>query len=362
MMVEKKGHIRHPFPPLAQYDDLTAQEVEGLRRTSEALSRELETLTAELNSLNEQLELGGGKGRLKDLYAEQALNEEKISELRRELPRIREECAAFRFDTDPSRLEEDFGRISAEFEELRRKQESISRELPVMERDIAVLDQSIAESEAQLRAMASATDELEVQSKLLAAKNAGLERLEGALLGDKAGAEESTYTGEVAALGNGLTRKDGQSLVSVRDLAEHLEQEFGCLGEEIKELLLLLISKFSLMQEVEEKEQRAASLKAESEALQGTAVGKTAALEEIRTLTREDKKRISALENELHRCRNTIAAYEEEAAMGDEMGRKKEAAAAEFIALFIQKAELEEKVLTAGRKMRALKDVTGNTA
>src|SRR5208283_5577313 len=85
----------------------------------------------------------------------------------------------------------------------------------------------------------------------------------------------STYSVEVDALEEGLKRKDRQALTHALDIAERLAQEYGHLGKEINELLLLLISKFSFMQELEEKEQFIDSLNTQIEQLQGKIAGKT---------------------------------------------------------------------------------------
>jgi chromosome segregation ATPase len=357
---EEKREAGSPIAPLAQYDDVVAKEVAELRRTSAAISSEMETLTGELDRLNGYMQNGDTMERMKTLYAEQALQEEKILEFRNELPRLTQECAALRSTADPAFSEEKFDLVSRQLEELKGKQEGLNRELLTMERDTTSCELSIAENETQMGGTLSAIAEIETQSKLLESKIAGLKRFE-ALLSDKTREAERAYEGEAAALGDGLGKNDGLSLVRARDLAGQLQQEYGHLGGEIKELLLHLISILSLMQEVGEKEQIAVSLNAEIEALRGEIVDKTAALNELKTLNSENKKVLSALAIEINKYRAYYDEYADVASAGEIIQRKKEITCDEFISLFVQKAELEDKVSTVASKIRMLKDLLGKT-
>lgn len=379
-MMEKKGHVRikeekredsSPFVPLSQYDDLAAKEVEDLRRTSDALSKELETMTAELSRLTEDLETGSSKESLSALYAEQTLHEKKIVEFQSEMPRLSKECASLRVALELSRIEEELNRISTQSEELRGKRESLSRELPVIESETAVCERFIEESETQFRDTLSAISEIDTQSKLLESKNESLKRLEELmhlvstiegvgrpgddLLKDQA----NTYSLEIAVLQDELKKKDRRALAHALDIAGRLAQEYGHIGKEINELLSLLISKFTLMQGLEEKEQFVASLNTQIEELRDKVAIKTFTLDERRPLNSEDKKRVASLEDEINYFRKAVAHYTDEVAKGDEINRKQEAAVAEFVSLFIQKAELEAIALTVPSKIRALKDIIG---
>jgi chromosome segregation ATPase len=347
-----------PFAPLAHYDDQAALQVQELRGASEALAHEKETMTAELDRLTAQLEFGDKKGRLKALRAERAMLDDSTTLLRDELSHLRQECGSFHFETDTSRLEEDFDRIAAQLEELTGRQTDLTGELSGAGRETAACERSIAESENALRETAAVVAERQAQAQLITAKVAGFERLEGALLKDKAKAAETTYAADVAALGEGLKRGDRQALAAVRDIAGRLEQEYGERGGEARELLQLLIAKLSLLQEVEEKVQRAASLKTEKETLRSALEANTAALEKLRALTGEDRKKAAGLEQEIQGLRKSAAVYAEEAAKGNEMSSKRESAVAEFSSLLVEKAELPDKIRTAAKKMTALKDMT----
>ena len=345
------------FAPLSLYDDLAARETEDLCRTSETLSQEMKTLTFELAQMKEQLEIGSQKECLQLLRAEQTLHEEKILELQKKLPLLREESASFRFDTDPSLIEEETVRISAQVEELRGKRENMSMELQLMEKETVVCKKSIAESEEELMEIAHAIKEMEVREDPLSAGVTELKRFETALPDDKAVESERAYYFEVAALGDGLKIKDAQALAKAQQLVVGLDQEYETPGEELSELMRHLNMRLSLMREVAEKEQVAASRVAEAEELQGKIAGKNASLEELRALNSEDKRMVAALEAEIHRYRKISADYAEEVSEGDEMSRKKEAAGSEFVALFVHKAELQERALTAGSKLRSLREM-----
>jgi len=270
---------------------------------------------------------------------------------------------------EESNLEEQFNLVSAKLEELREKREGLNRELPVMENEISACERFIEETEKLLIETPPAIHEIEKQSKLLVPKNESLERLEEMMYlvstmegvgqpGETLPKEQaSNYSVEIAALEDGLKRKDMQALAQAVDIAGRLEQEYGHIGKEINELLLLLISKFSFMQELEKKEQLVALLNAQSEELQGKVAAKTSALGELRTLNSEDKKMVSALQDEITHYRKAIGPYADEVAKGDEMIRNKEAAVAEFVSLFVQKVELQEMALTADSKVRALKNM-----
>lgn len=369
--MEKIKSIRNLFAPLAQYDDLAAKEVEDLRRTSDTVAKEIETMNAELSRLTVHVDADSRKEGLSALYAEEALNEKKIAELRNELPHLSEECAALRLVLEPSRFEEEFKRISEQLEELREKQEGLGRELLIMEKEAAAYDPLIEESQTQLGETISAIAEMETQAKQLISKNESLGRLDKLTSlvsrdeeiersGEaRAGAVESKFSAEVAALREGLKRKDRQSLDSARDVAGPLAQEYGDMGKEINDLLLLLISKFSLMQELEEKERVTVSLNTESEEIQCKIAGKTAALNEIRALNGDDKKRFASLEHEIIHYRKTVATLADEIAQVDEIISKREGAVAEFVSLFVQECELEEKALAVHRKMNELNNIAG---
>ena len=379
-MMDKKVHmpIREdkrgnspPFAPLSQYDDLAAKEVEELRRSSDALSKELETMTAELSRLTEHMDADSRKERLSALHAETALHDKKILELQNELPRLSEECATLRSVLEQSGLEEEFTRISEQLESLRGQRESLAMELPVIESEIAACERFIAETETLLRDAPEAGAELERQSQLLVSKNESLERLEEMMYlvstiegvggaGDAPLKERSCkYYVEVDALEDGLKRKDRQALAQALDIIERLAEEYGHAGKEINELLQLLISKFSFMQELEEKEQLVASLNSEIEELRGKVDGKASALDKLRTLNSEDKKRVAAMQKEINHYREAVAPYSDELAKGEEIIRKKEAAVAEFVSLFVQNAELDNMALTTESKIRAMKDIMG---
>ncbi len=366
--MDKKEHIP-PFAPLSQYDDLAAREVEELRRSSDALATELETMAAELNRLTEHMDADSRKERLSALYAETALDDKKILELLNELPRLSEECATLRSVMEQSGLEEEFTRASEQLENLRGKRESLTRDLPVIEGEIAACEKFISETETLFRDAPAAGAEIEKQSKLLVSKNESLERLEEMMYlvstmesvggpGDAFLKERSCkYYVEVDALEDGLKRKDRQALVQALEITERLAQEYGHTGKEINELLLLLISKFSIMKDLEDKEQLVASLTAEIEGLQGKVAGEASAVDKLRTLNSEDKSRVAAMQREINNYREAVAPYADEVAEGDEIIRKKEAAVAEFVSLFVQKAELENMALTAGSKLRVTKEM-----
>ncbi|MBF0558775.1 MAG: hypothetical protein HQL08_08345 [Nitrospirae bacterium] len=379
-MMDKKEYVRineekledsSPFAPLALYDDLAAKEVEDLRMRSDALSKEIEALTAELGRLTAHIERGSSKERLSSLYSEQAQYDKKILELRNELPRLGEECTTLRLAIEQSCLEEKLNLVSTQLEELRGKREILSREIPVIESETAACERFIEESETLLMETPSAIAEIERQSKLLVSKNESLERLEemmylvstiegiGQSGEDVHHNQASTYSVEVADLEDGLKKKDMHALSKALDIAGRLAQEYGHIGMEINELLHLLISKFSFMQELEKKEQLVVLLNAQSEELQAKVVIKTEAIEELRAVNREDKKRFVALQDEISHYRNAIAPYADEVAKGDEIIRKKEAAVAEFVSLFVQKAELEAMAQAVDGKMRAFKDMAG---
>jgi chromosome segregation ATPase len=378
MKTEKERHldkrqVAATFAPLSRYDDAAAREVEELGKTSSELSKEMDAMTEELERLNEFLDTTDLKERIRALHAEKALHDENITELRKEVPLLSEQCAALRLALEPAGLEAQLNSLTSQLQELRRQKERFDRELPVLAADSADSQRRIAESEALIREITSSVAEAEAQVRQIESKNESLERLEelqyfisaifaidergDTLAQGDAAAGAGKYYAEIAALELELTKKDMQAYAKARDFFGRLSEEYGHIGKEINDLLLFMRSKFSFMQEVEEKSGLAVSLEAEIGLLQAALREKAAELDKIRALTSEDKKRVAALEDEISRFRETIAPFAAEAAKGGEIIKKKEAAVEEFVSLFVQKDELTEKIVMTGQKLRALKKI-----
>lgn len=399
-MPEKKGDISigkleasPPFALLSQYDELAAEELEDLRSASAAISEEMKALKAELGRLKALLETGSNTGRLKALYAEQALHEVKHVELQDELQRLSKEADALRLSVVS---EEEYNRITAEIGELKGQQEGLSREFASREKEAAVYAQEIAELETQISDVTVDLAKNEAELKLhesekhlvddlkafkfgilqntgikpdsnilnkaitLESKSNNNTSLIKAHLDEKAGPPKRLI--EIALIQERLIEKDAQALAHARDFFVQAQQEYGLLGKDINEFLHLRGLNCSLMQELEENRQHALSLETENKALQDAATGSAAALEELSQRNSEAKARAASLEAEISRCRNQSEEYAEEEAKGAEMSRKKEEVRTEFIDLFVNKAALEARALTAARMMRVLKDLAKGKA
>lgn len=350
----EKRQDDHYFSPLSQYDDLAAKEVEDLSRQSEALVEEMKSLTAELEQLKEQLEFDYQKGRMQALRVEQSMHEEKILELQIGLPLLREEAASFHFETDPSRIEEEFARLTARNAELLGKQEDLTHELQLIDRETANRERGIVQSEGELREIERSMKTMEAETGQLTADITGLKRFEAALPGAQSGETERAYSYEVAALGEGLQKNDPQALARAQQLVESMGQKYQTAGKELRGLMSDLARKLSLVLEVREKEEAAASEVARAALLQGKADEMKSSMEELRALNSEDRRLVAALEAEIGRCRTLSAGYAEEASRGNEAAREKEAAASEFVTLFAGNAVLRERLLKAAGKMQSL--------
>lgn len=358
---EEQQGDRYSFAPLAQYDDLTAKKVEDLGRASETITAEMKALTEELERLKALLETGNMKGRLDALYAEQEQNNMSIAQFRRELPQLKKECEAmFRTEAELAGIEEEYDRVTAQLEDLKVKQDSLSRTLPVIEANTSECKKSIAETETELLTLSTTGEKMEAETKALSAKIAALKQFEEALSGVKTEAPSDSSVTELPALTEGLKRNDSQALLHASAFAAGLEKEYGRSGEtegNVNELLHMLVSRLSLAQELDVKEKQYASMSDENLALQEEVAAKKAAVDELKALNSEDNKLGAALEAEIAGCRKTTEEYAVEASKGDEISRKKDAAGVEFIDLFVKKAELEDKALTAARVMRELKEM-----
>lgn len=371
--MEEQQEDRDSFALLAQYDDLTAKKVEDLGRASETITAEMKALTAELDRLKALLETGNMKGRLDTLYAEHEQNNMKIAEFRRELPQLKKECEAIsRTEAELSRIEDEYGRVISQYEDLRAKQDSLSRGLPGIEANTSECKKTIAETENALLDLSTAREKMEAEANALSAKIAALKQFEEALPGAnsrlansrdlsrgtvKTQVSSPLYIAELSALKDGLKRNGPQALLHASDLAARLDKEYGSLGGDATELLRMLVSRLSLAQELDGKEKVYAALSEENGALQGEAAAKHTELDELKALNSDDKKIVASLETELARYCKMTGEHATEASKGDEMSSRKEAAKAEFIDLFVRKAELEDKVLTAARVMRELKEM-----
>ncbi|MBF0328599.1 MAG: hypothetical protein HQL10_05540 [Nitrospirae bacterium] len=351
---ERRGQGSH-FAPLAKHDGMAAEEVEYLRRLSEELTEDMAAMSSELGYLNKQLEISDKKVQLRALYAEQAENEAGILKLQGDLAQLKTACSEFHFDTDTSRIEEDFSRASSEIDRFNEKQERLGRELSALQKDALAFEQGIAESRDKLKENEAVRAEKEAELNRLSSKNAGLERLEASLSKYKTSANDNTYTSEIAFLSDRLTKNDG----AAQELAMRLDKDFDSLGGEASDLVRLLVSKLSLVPELKEKDQRLSSLEKESDDLQSRIGAESTELLRLRTLNLEDKAKVAKLESDLQQLLEAVSKYSGEASEGEEISRRKDAAAAEFISLFVNNKGLEDMIQQVQTKLSEIKEMAG---
>jgi len=339
---------------LAHYDNVKIKEVEALRQERDSLSKESEVLSVELKRLREEYE--DKKARLISLHAEEATHKKELKGLQNDILLYREELLTLKnLYEDTYQIEKEFN----DYEELISRQNYLRGELEKMETGVETFNSIIADNELQLREMVSVVEELEVRRNAMAGSVAGLERIVTAFGGADGKADEKEYADELVSLRDGLLKKDEQAISLTRDIIDRLVHVYGDQGDGTHELLKIMSLTLSRVQEVGETERHDASMKAEFEAIQKELSDRTASLNEIKGQNSENKKKIGVLENEIKFFLKNIAMYADEMAIKDEMKKQKEARAAEFMSLFVQIKELQDRILTVDSKLKEFREFAG---
>ncbi len=342
--------------PLATYDDRAAQEVEALNRLSEELARESETLKAELQRLNRQLQAGDGKLRIKALQAEQAQFEDLADRLSVELLRLRSEIGSIKIDLEPEKIDLEYERLTQEMASLINKREELNRGIPLLENEISTLNRDIKDKQARLEQQSRAFQDLSVEVRGLSQRVSALNGLKDAFSRQR-GVSQDTYKGRLDRLSEGLKRRDYGILVELQPLCNELDSSLADTVTETRGIFGLVGSRLGLLGEIHNKELQIPALKSEVEGLNKAIREKIEALERLKTLNADDKKRAEELQGELAGLKEDVLKAAEEVARLRQLTSNRDTAEAEFKSLYVQNMELAETVQAVSKAMQGLKQM-----